>query len=273
MKNILVPLEDHSGVPSVLRTADLVAATFGGRVEVVPLGPDFEALIAAHFAVPMSITNEKAQHELQDQLRGLYDDFMRDRRIEGGAADRFVWNGDDLLTDIKVAALGRVFDVTVIGRPGADPANPRQATLEAVLFESGRPILVAPPKPPESLGGVVAIAWNASTETARTVAFGMPFLKRAKEIVVISVTSAMSPGPGPDVLVRALERHGLRVSLDVVDETSLPAGRAILNRARAAGADLLLKGGYTQSRLRQMVFGGATSLILAEAELPVLMAH
>ncbi|MGB7090980.1 MAG: universal stress protein, partial [Methylovirgula sp.] len=43
--------------------------------------------------------------------------------------------------------------------------------------------------------------------------------------------------------------------------------------ARSVGADLLIKGGYTQSRLRQMIFGGATSQILAEANLPVFMAH
>ena len=39
------------------------------------------------------------------------------------------------------------------------------------------------------------------------------------------------------------------------------------------GADLLLKGAYTQSRLRQMIFGGATRDILAHAELPVLFAN
>ena len=59
----------------------------------------------------------------------------------------------------------------------------------------------------------------------------------------------------------------------MISDTTQPAGRIILNRAKALGADLLLKGGYTQSRLRQMVFGGTTSLILAEAELPVFMAH
>jgi nucleotide-binding universal stress UspA family protein len=34
-----------------------------------------------------------------------------------------------------------------------------------------------------------------------------------------------------------------------------------------------VKGAYTHSRLRQMIFGGATSHILATAEIPVLMAH
>jgi nucleotide-binding universal stress UspA family protein len=36
---------------------------------------------------------------------------------------------------------------------------------------------------------------------------------------------------------------------------------------------LLVKGAYTQSRLRQMIFGGATRHILAHATLPVLMAN
>ena len=46
-----------------------------------------------------------------------------------------------------------------------------------------------------------------------------------------------------------------------------------MREARIAGADLIIKGAYTQSRLRQMIFGGATSYILAESELPVIMAH
>ena len=46
-----------------------------------------------------------------------------------------------------------------------------------------------------------------------------------------------------------------------------------LREALAAGADLLLKGAYTQSRIRQMIFGGATCHIIMEANLPVLMAR
>ena len=35
---------------------------------------------------------------------------------------------------------------------------------------------------------------------------------------------------------------------------------------------MLVKGAYTQSRLRQMFFGGATSLILSKATIPVFMS-
>ena len=43
--------------------------------------------------------------------------------------------------------------------------------------------------------------------------------------------------------------------------------------AAELGADLMIKGGYTQSRIRQMIFGSVTSDILAEASLPVFMSH
>ena len=74
----------------------------------------------------------------------------------------------------------------------------------------------------------------------------------------------------------------LPMFLAVVDQTivatALPAiaaatGEAILDHAAKLGCDLLVKGAYTQSRLRQMMFGGATRHILANANLPVLMAH
>ena len=50
-------------------------------------------------------------------------------------------------------------------------------------------------------------------------------------------------------------------------------GETFLTEAQAFGCDLLIKGAYTQSRLRQMIFGGPTSHILSHATVPVLMAH
>ena len=41
----------------------------------------------------------------------------------------------------------------------------------------------------------------------------------------------------------------------------------------AGGADLLLKGAYTQSRIRQMIFGGGTRHIIMDSKIPVLMAR
>ena len=61
----------------------------------------------------------------------------------------------------------------------------------------------------------------------------------------------------------------MRVELD-----GRNTGEAILATAHSLGCDLLIKGAYTQSRLRQMIFGGATQHVLAKAAaLPVLLAN
>jgi nucleotide-binding universal stress UspA family protein len=58
-----------------------------------------------------------------------------------------------------------------------------------------------------------------------------------------------------------------------LDPRGRSTGEAILAHAASLGCDLLIKGAYTQSRLRQIIFGGATRHILANATLPVLMAR
>jgi nucleotide-binding universal stress UspA family protein len=147
------------------------------------------------------------------------------------------------------------------------------SALEAALFESGRPVLIAPPTPPDKLGDVVVVAWNGSTETARTIALAMPFLAQAETVLVLSVEDGMVPGPSGGEVAHGLMRNGIAAKTQQIRAGDRPVGAAILDHCREVGADLLLKGAYTHSRLRQMIFGGATSHILGAAELPVIMAH
>ncbi|MFZ0488312.1 MAG: universal stress protein, partial [Arenicellales bacterium] len=124
-----------------------------------------------------------------------------------------------------------------------------------------------------TLGETVVVAWNGSTETARTISFGMPFLSGAKKVVVLTVEGGTVPGPGPDQVAEHLVRNGIKAEAKTVQTQGRSVGEAILAECHEVGADLLLKGAFTHSRLRQLIFGGATSHILANADLPVLMAH
>jgi nucleotide-binding universal stress UspA family protein len=108
-----------------------------------------------------------------------------------------------------------------------------------------------------------------------TVAMGMPFLKQAKHVVIVAVGPQHMPEPGPDgeELARTLEQHGIDVSLRTAYGRQKAQGESFLKEAMEAGADLLLKGAYTQSRIRQMIFGGGTRHIIMESKIPVLMAR
>jgi nucleotide-binding universal stress UspA family protein len=151
------------------------------------------------------------------------------------------------------------------------------ATVESALFDSGRPVVIVPPSVPEpasALGETIVVSWNGSTETARAVSFAMPFLLKARRVVVLAVKGATVEGPSGAEVTATLRLHGVAATaLTHKDERRSP-GATILAQARELGAHLLVKGGaYTQSRMRELIFGGAIRHILEHAELPVLMAH
>jgi hypothetical protein len=119
---------------------------------------------------------------------------MRSKRAASALSSKWLEaapEGEDF-----VGSHGRLFDVIVLGRPGHNPKGSRMATLETALFGSGRPVLVAPPSPRSQMGTNALIAWNCSTEQARTIAFAMPLLRRASRVVVLTVEGgAAVPGP------------------------------------------------------------------------------
>lgn len=168
--------------------------------------------------------------------------------------------------------MSRVFDIAVAGRPNPDDSGPRLSTLEGVLFEGGRPVLVAPPEAPSSVGKNIVISWNCSTESARSVSFAMELIEKAERVSVLTVEGGTASGPSGAELCRTLKSHGVDAQELTVSPGSMSVGQAILHHAGDLGADLVVKGAYTQSRLRQMVFGGPTSHLLYHSELPVLFA-
>jgi nucleotide-binding universal stress UspA family protein len=258
-------------MPAVLETARLLASKFGATVEGVALRPAFADIVAPDPIVAVTIPPaDWNEAEFTRSVRQVFDRFAAEQQ-PAADAPRFRWRGGSPIDDAALGSLGRVHDVTVIGRPGNRGA--RMTAVESALFDSGRPVLMAPPAPPASLGETVLIHWNASTETARNILFAMPILRKAGRVSLIAVEGAMVPGPSIKDAVGYLEANGIAATDKTVTGRGLRPGEVILAEAAAQGADLLIKGAYTQSRLRQMIFGGATSHILSAAELPVFFAH
>jgi len=182
------------------------------------------------------------------------------------------WSGNRMVNDAQFAAMSRAFDIAVAGRPKPDDSGPRLSTLEGVLFEGGRPVLVTPPEAPSRIGSSIVISWNCSTESARSVSFAMTLIEKAERVLVLTVEGGTVAGPSGTDLCRGLRAHGVEAQERTVAPGSMSVGQAILHHAGDFGGDLIVKGAYTQSRLRQMVFGGPTSHLLYHADLPVLFA-
>lgn len=164
----------------------------------------------------------------------------------------------------------RAADLVVMG-PDARAGD----MLSQVLVESGRPVLFVPAAPPSGLLDRVIVAWNDTAEAARAVTAAMPLLERAGSVAVVTVSDGSDPSAeeSADRLAAALRHHTKAVAVTGLRTSGGSAGEVLLDAARADGATLLVMGGYSHSRLRQMVFGGFTRDILENAGLPVLIAH
>jgi nucleotide-binding universal stress UspA family protein len=190
---------------------------------------------------------------------------------------RHATGGPDLA--LSFATHARYADLAVIGAPrGSEAPSACEKALQAALFDSGRPVLVLPPDgPSRPIGRRVMLAWDAGREAALAAGAALPFLKAA-DVVQIGVATtffgSMRHGadPGADA-ARWLAAHGVNVEVSALSTEHSSAAEALLRDAAAFGADLIVMGGYGQSRLLEAVFGGVTSHMLAESDIPLLLAH
>jgi nucleotide-binding universal stress UspA family protein len=283
MKTILLPYHDEEAARSALSTAILVAKRFDSYLEgLLVMG---EPHIAVSFGPGMTVPPEYLSLAAEEWRRfadGARKDFLKMtgnsglpfRELEtAGKGAAAGWREIEGRESEVIGAYGRLFDLIVIGRTKAGAAARWRESCETALFESGRPVLLASADAPKTIGKVVVIAWNGSTESARTIAFGMPLLLGAERVEVLSVEGHMVPGPSGSEVTSHLVRHGISANSRTFKADQRPAGEIILDEAGDLGADLVLKGAFTRSRLRQVVFGGTTQHILDFAMVPVLLAH
>ena len=279
MKTILVPTQNTSAMKSTLETAVLLAQRIGAYIEGVPLWFGVPEFVVAELASSYSMETYRTRREEETAgARKLFETFMREHGVATvkTTADRpsFGWFAEVPPGEDLVGSHGRAFDVIVMSRPDADTAALYSRAIESGLFESGGPVLLSPPTAPKQIATNIMIHWNGSTEQARANALAMPLLRVAGRVTVLTVVGGQGvPGPSADQVRKQLRYNGIAVEAMSIELDGRSTGEAVLAAAKAEGCDLLVKGAFTRNRLRQMIFGGATSHIMEHADLPLLMAH
>jgi nucleotide-binding universal stress UspA family protein len=281
MKTILLPFHGDDSAQTALQLAYIVAKQFGSYVEGLFVRQPPPIIAGEGITIPGEYLAQLAEEgrRAADKAHERFSQFMNAKGASlgdvGVATDQLSagWREVEGIESQIVGEYGRLFDLIVVGCATKQAVADRNAIVEAALFESGRPVLVGCPSLPQKLGESVVVAWNGSTETARTIAVGMSLLSRASKVLVLTVEGGTVPGPSSDQVASHLRRNGVKAEAKTVQMEGRTSGQAILDECHKIGADLLLKGAFTHSRLRQMIFGGATSHILAHADLPVFMAH
>ncbi|MFP3944076.1 MAG: universal stress protein [Alphaproteobacteria bacterium] len=167
----------------------------------------------------------------------------------------------------------RLADLVIFVHGEAAQAAGISRALQECLIGSGKPILLAPEQPAQTIGTRIAVGWDGSVEAAEAVQAALPFLAHAQEIHIVNVVSGELHTDEADQLSGYLGLHGFKSTEHVVRTGGKPVGEVLLAEAIDAKADLLVMGGFGHSRLREFLLGGVTRHVISHATIPVLLAH
>lgn len=286
VRKLLVPLSGSEADGVAIATAAQVARRWEAHVVAVhfyrptstpyALGPD---------VFPIGMVDEMVDHDEAErtaQLQAAQQRFSAIAEQYGLAIAPAVRDAGRATAEFAVstgrpdevvAQMARLADMTVVAHLEFDRDAIFADALHAALFDSGRPVLIAPQERPVTIGERVCIAWNGTAESASGVLAVLPWLKRAGAVRVLTATGYQRRGPEAQELSAYLALHEVRAEVVVFGAQQGSVGLGLLAAAGEFGADLLAMGAYSHPRWRQMILGGVTRSVLERATLPVLMSR
>ncbi|TNE33333.1 MAG: universal stress protein [Alphaproteobacteria bacterium] len=271
MKSILLHVANDNGFESRLQVALDLAREYDGHVtcfqpvtlELAFTG-DFYGTASAVMVTAAREEAEKHREEVEAHL--AKEDVQWDWITEFGSPDMRLLDHSGLQ------------DVVVVGAIQREGGEARAAALVGDLaIYSRAPVLVVPAGAKGiDVDGPVIVAWNGSVEAGNALRSALPILARATSVRIVAIAGKkgmIDQQIGAAEAAQYLSRHG--ISCEILELPADPAGiaRTLVMAAQSQGASCIVMGCYGHSRLRETVFGGVTQEMLANVEVPLLLAH
>tara|TARA_R110000868_G_scaffold64985_4_gene195016 strand:- start:12408 stop:13256 length:849 start_codon:yes stop_codon:yes gene_type:complete len=280
IRNILVHADGSEQSVQTIRSARRIAGAFEANLSGFCVLPDVAVAAAvSDGAMANAQLIADMQKAAEDRAATAKEIFRR----EAGTPDR---QGDWTLADATISgahdaavATALYADLVVMGRYDGDNSARQDPGLAAdIAIESGRPLVLIPSAVGESaFGRKIMIGWKESRESVRAIHDAMPFLARAETVTVATVVDESADDASAESGERIkdmLAGHGIDAVLHVLpagDDESTSAN--LIAHAQRSGADMLVAGAYSRSRLREGLFGGVSKSLFDACPLPVLLSH
>lgn len=277
-KSILAVIDEPRESRQVLDVAGKLAERFDAHVVGLHADPETESRLLPALDVAYPVHLECLTIRKRDRANEIERAFKEHAQREGFASE---WHHVDLplpQRDAAIDRLSRSCDLVVLRQPDENSVEGKFRGCKHLLFDSGRPVLAVPyimRSVPEIRR--VLIGWNGTREAARAVFDALPFLMAADKVEIVTVETERNRGsdrlPEGTDLAAALARHGVNVAVSREVAIGISAATVIENRVADTGADLLVIGAYSHSRMSERVFGGVTRAALASMTTLTLMAR
>jgi nucleotide-binding universal stress UspA family protein len=217
----------------------------------------------------------------------MVDEVNAERRIHAGEAEKRITSAATVAgitvefqivrqsysdTNHCLAVAARTNDIVIVSRWMIGLFD--RDLIEAMLFTSGRPVLVIPPlweRGPDFQN--IMIGWDGGAKAARAVGDALPLLTRAERVKIVCVSPDASKSVSGAALAAHIARHCKNVMITDLPTQHGDVSGTLRSHATMKRANLLVMGAYAHPKLLEMVLGGVTSGMLSEAELPILLSY
>ena len=288
MKSILVPVGGGGRDEAVFQTALAAARPLSAHLDFfhVRIGPGEAAAHVPHVDFAMGAGLRHALTELHVEAdtrsaraRRQVEDFCKRSGVamvdEPGIASGVSasWREEDGNGPERIMRRARHSDLVVMGRHTRADGLPSDLT-ELLLLGCGHPIIIAPAHAPRSSIETVMICWKESAESARAVTAAMPLLTKVGHVRLVSAADANDEAEkSVNEVARQLAWNGVRAEVRFLHADGRSTDELLSSAGRDCGADLIVMGGYSYSRIRETFFGGCTEAFLRDANTAVLFMH
>jgi nucleotide-binding universal stress UspA family protein len=276
LKSVLIGLTKEFGpeeTSSALGYGLALAQQAGAHVTVQAASVKVAVSTAKVSKVVAGLVQEENQ-----RLQALAEAVARSARGDAGAAGIVCTAAAPHLSYPELIAVfrmqARLHDLTIVD---AEPEalTPDRGLIEALLMDSGRPLLVVPAGQEVFSARRIILAWDGSGRAARAAADALPFLRAADTVEVVAVMGEKdlpASVTGADIAPH-LTRHGVNVTVQTLPAVGGDVAETLRNHATLTHANMIVMGGYVHSRLRELVFGGVTQSLLKQNPVPLLLSY
>lgn len=274
MKTILLHVQDESSMGEPLQAALSLARSFNGHVTCLQVTP-IEAYVAFDSFGGVFVMSDvlSAIEQRESELKQQVDAALANEDVS--------WNFEHVTGHVANAVISHaaLADVIVTGRGSGDRGREYQAGLALLgdlLHRSRTPLLIpgADARAYDPLGPVL-IAWDGSYEAANAVRASLSLMRRSADVRVVTVDEdAHKPDAFPSTrLLEYLSRHDVHADLRCAPMQRDMVATALLGEAREFGAQTIVLGSYSHSRIGEYLFGGVTRTLLSESPVALLTTH
>lgn len=277
LRNLIVLADDSSGCVARIETALVMAKKFDAYLTgVYAQGTEYiQDQVLGELPDDIRKTVQTRMLEAADQGAQRAAELFHEQVERAGRADKSAWRQIHGQPNYVAAVVSRYADLVIAGQSPPKAAEEKIVDPGEVVSTSGRPMFIVPQDfKPKGYTGHAILGWNGSREAARAISDAMMILGPESKVTVafMGPSSEMPESFGFDI-GEHLQRHGVRVAQVELERQTGDCGIDLVTYAKSVDADLIVMGAYSQSRLREEVFGGATRTVLKNMTTPIFLSH